>query len=374
MDRLSKRLLAGTLALAGLCLAAPIAAQAAPPPRILVRLEAPALDDEEDYRSSLEIALSEGPNPASILRSAGVEEALADEGTRRDCSLTLMVRVSQAQGSTRIAWACFSVVDRSTPLASGSFEMPAAAREDLASGFWTEVAQALAGVELALPADTVVVRGPPGTLVSGLGEDFTIPATGRVSVHMKIPSCALWIASRPGSASQSGWAYFAQSGSSLVIPNDRHATWTLDVCARDLSRLELGAGLLLGRRLVLRAELAEFLGEISWEGYSGGSSPQPFFISREEMQAGIGLAYFFMGTEKELRAYASIEGFARISDSGSGVALDTLRPWGFLPCIGGEWGPSLESKLFGEIGAEVYLGEVVRYQLPAVRLGWRLYF
>jgi hypothetical protein len=92
------------------------------------------------------------------------------------------------------------------------------------------------------------------------------------------------------------------------------------------------------------------------------------------MQAGIGLAYFFMGAEKELRAYASIEGFARIAASESGIALDSLKPWGFLPCIGGEWGPSLDSKLFGEIGAEVYLGEVARYQLPAVRLGWRVYF
>lgn len=337
------------------------AASWAAPTRILLCVESSGLPSIDRYLDSLESALGASDSAVAALRGDGLE-APRDEAARRSCALFLSVMIAADSGTDSVAWSYASPIVQTGNLVSGRFEKPEPRDGDLASYFWTEAVAGLPQAIEALPEEKIRISGEPGLIVEGFGEPLTIPLEGEAEPKIGLPSFVEWRASSPKALAESGSVLLSSPGALLEIPYRRLPRWSLDLGLRDLSFIEAGANLALGRRLFARAALTEFFAGLSLKDYSGPPPKPPLLEFSSAMRMGIGCGYYFIAPERAIRAYAALDAFLRL---GSAPAI------GMGAYAGAEWRASPRGRLFLELGAELLSSAARDFAFPRSALGWR---
>jgi hypothetical protein len=331
------------------------AAQELPARRIMVSLLATGGSDEAELRDSLVAALAASPLASAVLDGSGKEPGLIEAAGMAACTLALAVEVKESSVGVDVAWRYLSPAAGGQELVTGSFKKARPGARDLASSFWTEVAQDLGPAIAALNLDRITVIAPPGARIEGFGEAFSMPESGNAEVELALPAFVNWKAYSSTYLDASGSIFIEEPGSRLELPIKAAPTWTAELSLYGFSFLEARASKLYGKRLFARATLTQFFAGLSLQN-DNGSSIEPSLVSSFSLiQAGAGFGAYFEGPEKSLRFYAAADAFFRFSlPEYSSVVLDPEIPFGLFPLLGAEWGLETRTKLYLEFGGAFY--------------------
>jgi hypothetical protein len=151
------------------------------------------------------------------------------------------------------------------------------------ASFWEPLSEGLEAAIAAMPPDLAIVAGRPGTAVSGIGADFSIPEGGEIEVPVEIPSLLAWKATAPGSYPESGSALVEAGGSRIEIPHrplPQPARWAIDSSLYGFAFPEFRLSYALSPSWALRATITQFALGLSFSNAYSKDYPPLLYSTR----------------------------------------------------------------------------------------------
>jgi hypothetical protein len=208
----------------------------------------------------------------------------------------------------------------------------------------------------AVPADTIIVRARPGTVVTGIGGDFSVPEAGEIVLPIEIPALYSWNARASGAYPERGSVFVKEGGGYLDIPYRpiaQEKRWSVDTSLYSFTFPELRASYSPSPSWFLRASITQFLLGLSLTD-SPGHYPSLVY-STGLVQGGLGAGWYPIAGRSDLQPYLCLDAFARlIFPDGGGIAIEPIAPLGISPLVGLEWSRAGDLGVFIEVGATLY--------------------
>lgn len=369
--------------------------------RILVSLETPGFSpaESEAYAASLDAAMARSSRFGAVKR-AGDPDGIVEEAGRGGFDLAAVVRIEKlSDAELRLSWNILGP-DGGEAVASGTADIALPDGRDLVDFFWLDL------VDLAEKASAVVkirgrsvlaLRGPPGTVVTGLGKErLELPESGELELGLRAPATYAWKASAPGYASASGVVALFGERVELALEMERLRPWALEAGLLNAAFPDLWVSWRFANdRLFLRAGLHQYLGGLSLARESQFYEPA-YFLSIRLVQPGIGAGWILGKPGASVRPYLGVTASALLAFPPlSRLFLDPVAPLCVEPYFGLEWRALKRLGLFLELGANLYLfgdpllmaasmpksdnnrplffyGDFGVFEFPAFRFGTRL--
>lgn len=348
---------AGAIAIAAFFACSAAAAQEAS--RVLVALEAPGFGAgiAEGYEASLASALSRSPSFGLVMRADG-SDSPASEAGRLGYDLALSARVESLDSGIRVTWS-ISGATAGEELGSGTFDAERPGEKELAEYFWAELVAAAEKAAAAigpLGSARLVVKGPPGAIVYGLGDGpLAIPPEGEIEIAAKAPATYAWRASAKGYYESSGVAAVFGSRAELTIGLSLQRPWNLEVGLFNGAFPDLWASRrFLDDRLFARVGFFQYLAGFALWNEKPDYDPA-FLLSIPLIQPGLGAGWIFGKSGSAIRPYLGATATTRIAfPKGAGVFIDPVAPLCVQPYAGIEWKAIDRFGFFAEMGADFY--------------------
>jgi hypothetical protein len=325
--------------------------------RVLFALDAHDASAAETYALSLASSLASSPVFVGVMRASDPDSFAAEAG-RLGYDLALSARVEKIIAGVRVSWRIVGT-RAGEDLGAGSFDAAEPGDKELAEYFWADLVTA---AEDAFAASgpranaRLVVKGPPGALVTGLGGDpLTLPPDGEIEIDAKAPGTLAWSASAKGYYGGGGVVELFGSRSELMIDLQRQHLWTIELGLLNGAFPDLWASRrFLDDRLFARFGLYQFVAGFALGDIGPGYDPK-FLVSLSLLQPGIGAGWIFGKPGAAIRPYTGLSATTRIAfPKGAGIFIDPVAPISLEPYAGVEWKALLRFGFFAEMGIALY--------------------
>jgi len=392
-----RMILASALALA----VAACSAQEQPRLRLLVGLDLSAAGvDVGAYADALAASISRSSLVGEVLRASG-DGDIAMEAGRLGCDVALAASLAEAGSGLRQSWRIVGAAS-GEEIGSGSADAERPDARSLSDFFWLDLVasfEAAIGTIDRLEAVRLVVGGPPGARVAGIGaETIVIPEESSIEVRVKAPATYSWRASAKGYDQSEGIvAVLGQGPAVLNISLARQRSWTLDAGLYNGAFVDSWVSYRFADdRFFVRAGFRQYILGFSLVDAEPGLDPS-YFVSTPLIQLGLGGGALLGRPGQRVRTYAGALATTRVAfPAGAGVFIDPVAPLCVEPFGGLEWKPLARWGFFGELYADLYLlsdeilfaasikdrddpsplyifGDGWIFNLPNLRFGARLY-
>jgi hypothetical protein len=346
-------------ALASILLIAAIAcaAQEGPKFRVLVALESLSPLDAEGCAQALAAAISRYPLVGEVRLAAEAPE-VAQEAGRLGFDLALYACLQSSIKGVLLWWRIYSPIS-GDEVAFGSVDSALPSARDLLDSFWRDLAASLesAIAEVGKSGVLLIVKGPPGAAVRGLGPDPVILGPeGSAELTVAAPATYSWSAAAKGYDGAAGSLAALEGGTAgLDIDMRRQYRWNVDVGLFNGSFLDFWASYrLLDDRAFVRAGLRQYFVGLSLREAEPGDDP-PLIVSFSLIQPGIGGGILFGKPGHPLRAYVGALATARlVMPESVCMFIDPVAPLCLEPFGGIEWRPLRRCGFFTELYAGFY--------------------
>jgi hypothetical protein len=327
--------------------------------RVLLDLESTSALAAGECADSLSAAVSRSPLVGEVVRSSG--DAPADEEAGRlGFDLALEARLLPSEAGVALRWRILSA-SSGDEVGGGSVDAPLPDARELLDSFWSDLVSSLEQVigEVSRPGEVrLLVTGPPGALVRGLGAGpVELGPDGSAELRVAAPATYAWSASARGRDRAKGvTAVLGQEPSRLDIAMPAHLRWTVEAGLFNGAFPDCWAAYRLSDdRLFLRAGLRQYLAGLSLLDASPGFDPS-FLAATPLIQPGFGGGALLGVPGSAVRGYAGAQATLRIAfPKGAGVFIDPVAPLCVEAFGGLEWKPLRRWGFFAEAYAGLYL-------------------
>ena len=339
-----------------LCLASFPAHPAVIPKQVRVLISASGTNESEvaDACASLSTALASSPYILAIYVS-GSDGSENGASPGDQCRLFVDLDLASANEIETTMWQIRSL-PAGPVLARGEVTRSASSADWTEASYWLPLVDSIPEALAAVPPDTIIVRAKPGTQISGIGNDFSMPPNGEIELPIEIPALYSWRARIPGAYPEYGSIYVKEGGTSLDIPYKPLVPgehWSFDTSLYSFTFPELRASFSPAASWFARATITQFLFGLSLP--NGGGSYPSLIYSTGLLQSGLGMGWYPLGRKRNLQAYFALDCFARlILPDGGGIKLEPIAPIGISPIVGLEWSQAGDVGIFVETGATIY--------------------
>lgn len=375
-----KRALVLALA-AALCLPALAAQQKAEPPkpaRVFLTVRGEDQGAVADAYASLGASLASSPLVLAVFAPLPAEDAGKQSAQAALCKLFIDVRLGSSEEGATAAWTVASRADGNA-LARGEATRTSTGPAWSDSSFWQPLMGGVSAALAAIPEEKVLVLGKPGTEVTGIGADFSIPESGEIEVPLELPALVSWSATAGGSYPAKGSVYVQEGGTSIEIPDiplPKPTRWAIDASLNNFAFPELRLSYAPSPSWFLKATITQFAFGLSLQnGYS--KSYPPLVYSTTLVEPGLGAGWYPLRGSAGFKPYLALDFFLRLAfPEWSGFFIDPVAPLGLTPIVGLEWSRLRRFGAFFEFGAIVYpvADEALMYAYLGNSNGGRLLF
>jgi hypothetical protein len=271
----------------------------------------------------------------------------------------MFVNVSSAADKVTVKYVLFDSVNE-TIVKEDTFTVEKPDARELSRLFWLDTANSLKLLKPLDPLPFYVIKGVPGTVVSGFPKGpVRLGISGRARVAVSVPSTYTLRAEKLGYEPLNTQVLLKEKGGEVILEQKRGSLFSLDVGLYNAQIPSFAFGVfIIPDQIYCKIDVINFrwgIGPFMDESAKDkGFEP---FLDFPLMHLGFQIGSYSGQADSGFRLYYGMGGFSRLYSGGASLSLEPVIPFGFYPLLGIEYSPNPKGRAFFEVTPTFYYVE-----------------